>query len=146
MHRNAKTFVPNKKDVKLTWFVLDATGKTLGRLSCEIVKILCGKHKPTFTPYMDYGDGVIIVNADKIRVTGTKEAQKTYHYYTGSIGGLREVPYRTMKARRPTYIIEHAVNGMMPKSRLARQQRKRLRVFAGGEHHLSAQQPIYVNI
>jgi large subunit ribosomal protein L13 len=146
MHKNAKTFIPSKKDLKLSWFVLDATGKTLGRLSAEIAKILRGKHKPDFTPYMDCGDGVIVVNAEKVKVTGSKEAQKIYHYYTGSMSGLREIPYRTMKARKPTYIIEHAVKGMMPKSRLGKQQLRKLRIYAGDEHQMSAQQPIQVNI
>jgi large subunit ribosomal protein L13 len=146
MHKNAKTFIPNKKDQKLSWFILDATGKTLGRLSAEISKILRGKHKPTFTPYMDCGDGVIVINADKVAVTGSKEAQKVYYYYTGAMSGLRKIPYRTMKARKPTYIIEHAVKGMMPKSRLGRQQLKKLRIFAGEEHEMAAQQPIQVNI
>lgn len=141
-----KTFIPQKKDLKPVWFILDATGKTLGRLSSEIAKILRGKHKPTFTTYMDCGDGVIVINADKIEVTGSKEAQKIYRYYTGSMSGLREIPYRVMKARKPEYIIEHAVKGMMPKSRLARAQIKKLRVFKGAEHDLAAQQPIQVNI
>lgn len=141
-----KTFIPQKKDEKQNWFILDAAGKTLGRLSSEIAKILRGKHKPSFTTYMDCGDGVVVINAEKVKVTGSKEAQKMYYYYTGSMSGLREIPYRTMKARKPTYIIEHAVKGMMPKSRLARQQLKKLRIFAGAEHDLIAQQPIQVNI
>lgn len=141
-----KTIMHKKEDSKLKWFVLDATGKTLGRFAAEITKILRGKHKPTFTTFADAGDGVIVINADKIHVTGAKEAHKTYHYYTGGIGGLREVPYRTMKARKPEYIIEHAVKGMMPHSRLARAQMKKLRVFAGAEHNLAAQQPIQANI
>jgi large subunit ribosomal protein L13 len=146
MPKHAKTFIPSKKDEKLKWIVLDASGKTLGRLSAEIAKILRGKHKPTFTPYMDCGDGVIVINADQVKVTGAKEAQKIYRYYTGSMSGLREIPYRTMKARKPSYIIEHAVRGMMPKSRLGKQQLKKLRVVAGPEHNMAAQQPIHVNI
>lgn len=147
-----KTWIPKNNETKLSWFVLDATGKTLGRLTSEISKILRGKHKPTFTTNTDCGDGVIVVNAEKIVVTGNKEALKLYRYYTGSIAGLREIPYRTMKARKPEFIIEHAVKGMMPKSRLGRQQAKKLRVFAGPaqdnltEKGLSAQQPIHVNI
>lgn len=144
--KDAKTFIPSKSDIKTDWFILDAAGKTLGRLSSEIAKILRGKHKPTFTEYMDCGDGVIVVNADKIHVTGSKEAQKVYHHYTGSMSGLRKTPYRTMKARKPTYIIEHAVKGMMPSSRLANQQIKKLRVFVGEEHNMVAQKPIKVNI
>lgn len=134
------------EEVKHDWFVLDAAGKTLGRFATEVAKILRGKHKPTFTTFADGGDGVIIINAEKIRVTGNKEAQKIYRYYTGSMSGLREIPYRTMKARKPEYILEHAVKGMMPKSRLARQQLKRLRVFAGAEHGQAAQKPIKANI
>lgn len=149
---NTKTWIPKNKETKLSWFVLDATGKTLGRLSSEITKILRGKHKPTFTEYTDCGDGVIVVNAEKIVVTGNKEAHKLYRYYTGSISGLREIPYRTMKARKPQFIIEHAVKGMMPKSRLGKQQVRKLRVYAGAaennllENGHAAQQPIHVNI
>lgn len=143
---NSKTFIPQQKDLKPIWFILDASGKTLGRLCSEIAKILRGKHKPIFTTYMDCGDGVIVINADKVEVTGSKEAQKVYRYYTGGMSGLREIPYRVMKARKPEYIIEHAVKGMMPKTRLARQQIKKLRVFKGAEHNLNAQQPIQVNI
>lgn len=134
------------EDVEKKWFILDAKGKTLGRFASEVAKILRGKHKPTFTPSIDAGDGVIVINAEKIRVTGRKEAQKIYRYYTGHIGGLREIDYRTMKARKPEYIIRHAVSGMMPKSRLGKQQLRKLRVFAGGEHSLSAQKPIKVEI
>lgn len=146
MHKYHKTFLPDVTKKKLSWFVLDAAGKTLGRLTCEISKILRGKHKTTFTTHLDCGDGVIVINAEKIKVTGTKEAQKIYRYYTGSMGGLREIPYRTMKAKNPTYIIEHAVMGMMPKTRLGRAQCKKLRIFAGQEHDLVAQQPVHVNI
>ncbi len=146
MQKNAKTFIPKKGDTKLNWLILDASGKTLGRLTTEISKILRGKHKPTFTTNLDCGDGVIVVNADKVKVTGSKEAQKIYRYHTGAMSGLREIPYRIMMARKPEYIIEHAVKGMMPKTRLARQQLKKLRVFAGQEHDLAAQQPIKVNI
>lgn len=134
------------EDVKPAWFILDATGKTLGRFASEIAKILRGKHKPTFTSHIDGGDGVIVINATKIKVTGGKEAQKLYRYYTGYMGGLREIPYRTMQARKPEYIIERAVSGMMPKTRLGKQQLKKLRVFAGAEHEHAAQQPIHAAI
>jgi large subunit ribosomal protein L13 len=128
------------------WFLLDATGKTLGRFSAEVAKILRGKHKPSFTPHVDAGDGVVIINASKIKVTGAKEAQKIYRYYTGSMGGMREVPYRIMQARKPDYIIRHAVKGMMPKTRLAEAQMKKLRIFGDDQHDLPAQQPIAVQI
>ena len=105
-----------------------------------------GKHKPTYTPHADSGDGVIVVNAEKIRVTGAKEAQKVYRRYTGYIGGMRETPYRVMLERKPTFILEQAVRKMMPKkSRLSRSQMKRLRIFAGPEHKMAAQKPIVVS-
>lgn len=128
------------------WFLLDAKGKTLGRLATEVAKILRGKHKPTFTPHVDGGDGVVIINAEHVHVTGAKEAQKIYRYHTGAMSGMREVPYRTMKARHPDYILRHAVKGMMPKTRLSEAQMKKLRIFAGTEHDLQAQNPIVVNI
>jgi large subunit ribosomal protein L13 len=146
MSQKNKTIMQFKQDYKASWFILDASGKTLGRFASEITKILRGKHKPTFTTFTDTGDGVIVINADKIHVTGAKEAQKIYRYYSGGMGGLREIPYKTMKARKPQYIIEHAVKGMMPHSRLARAQMKRLRVFAGAEHAMEAQKPIQANI
>lgn len=141
-----KTFILKNEEVNHNWFILDANGKTLGRFATEVAKILRGRHKPSYTAHADSGDGVIVINADKIRVTGAKEAQKLYRYYTGYMSGLREIPYRTMKARKPEYIIEHAVKGMMPHSRLARQQMKRLRVYAGTEHDHEAQKPIKANI
>ncbi len=140
------TTLVKKEQVKHKWFVLDAAGKTLGRFAAEVSKILRGKHRPDYTPHIDNGDGVIVVNAEKIQVTGSKRSRKMYHYYTGSMGGLREVPFDTMQARRPSYIIEHAVRGMLPKNRLARHQLRRLRVYAGQEHDMQAQQPITVNM
>jgi len=128
------------------WLILDASGKTLGRFASEIAKILRGKHKTTFTPHVDTGDGVIVINANKIKVTGAKEAQKIYRYHTGAMSGMREVPYRTMMARKPDYIIRRAVKGMMPKTRLTEAQMKKLRIFADDKHDLSAQAPISVNI
>jgi large subunit ribosomal protein L13 len=141
-----KTKMANPDEVKRQWFIFDATGKTLGRFASEIAKILRGKHRPDFMTFQDTGDGVIVINADKIRVTGEKEVQKIYRYYTGSMGGLREIPYNIMQARKPEYIIEHAVLGMMPKTRIARAQSKRLKVFKGTEHNMQAQKPIQVNI
>ena len=146
MFKQQKSFQLKEADVKRNWFVLDATGKTLGRFASEITKILRGKHKATFTTYIDGGDGVIVINAEKIVVTGNKEAQKEYIDYTGYVGGLRKVPYRTVKARRPAHIIEHAVKAMMPKTRLANAQYKRLRVFVGAEHNMEAQKPITATI
>lgn len=140
------SFLQRKEDVKRTWFVFDAAGKTLGRFASEVSKVLRGKHKPTYTPSVDCGDGVIIINADKIAVTGSKEANKLYRYHTGFVGGLRESNFRTMLDRKPTYPLEHAVKGMIPKSRLGRAQLKRLRIYAGPEHTMSAQTPVIVNM
>lgn len=128
------------------WFLLDASGKTLGRFAAEVAKILRGKHKPGFTPHVDAGDGVVIINAEKIVVTGAKEAQKIYRYHTGAMSGMREVPYRTMLARKPDYIIWHAVKGMMPKTRLTEAQMKKLRIYAGEKHDMNAQAPVPANI
>lgn len=145
-YKGQTTKLLKTEEVNRQWLIFDATGKTLGRFAAEIAKILRGKHRTDFTPHTDCGDGVIVINADKIEVTGAKEAQKIYRYYTGFMSGMREVPYLVMKKRHPSYIIEHAVKGMMPHSRLARQQIRRLRVFAGAEHELVAQKPIQANI
>ena len=148
MNHKHKTYMPTKEEAekKLTWLLFDATDKTLGRFASEVAKILRGKHKVDFTPHVDTGDGVIIINAEKIKVTGEKEARKTYRYYTGHIGGLREVDYRTMKQKNPTYILEHAIKKMMPRTKLGRKQLKKLRIFVGNEHKMEAQNPIVVNI
>lgn len=135
-----------KEDIERTWIILDAAGKTLGRFCSEVAKILRGKHKPSFTENVDVGDGVIVINAEKVRISGAKEAQKIYRYYTGHIGGLREVPYSNMIARHPDFIIRNAVKGMMPKSRLGKQQLRKLRVFKGDKHGLDAQKPITVEM
>jgi len=124
------------------WFILDATGKTLGRFASHVAKILRGRHKVDYTPHVDCGDGVVIINAEKIKVTGAKKARKIYRYYTGAMSGLREVPYEVMMARHPDYALRHAIAGMLPKSRLANQQLKKLRIFAGAEHTMQAQNPI----
>ncbi len=128
------------------WLLLDASGKTLGRFAAEVAKILRGKHKPSFTPHVDAGDGVVIINAKKIKVTGAKEAQKIYRYHTGAMSGMREIPYAVMKDRNPEYIIMKAVKGMMPKTRLTEAQMKKLRIYAGDQHDMQSQAPIPVNI
>lgn len=128
------------------WLQLDAAGKTLGRFAAEVAKVLRGKHRADFTSHVDCGDGVVIINADKIQVTGMKEARKIYRNYTGYIGGMRETPYRTMMARKPSYILWHAVKGMMPKTRLGAQQLKKLRIYAAAEHAQLAQTPQTVNV
>lgn len=141
-----QTTMKKKEQITRQWFLLDASGKTLGRFAAEVSKILRGKHRPDYTPNVDCGDGVVILNAEKIVVTGSKRKSKIYRYYTGSISGLREVPFDTMQARHPDYPISRAVRGMLPKNRLARAQMKRLRVFAGTEHDMQAQAPIPVNM
>jgi len=130
------------------WYLLDATGKTLGRFASEVAKVLRGKHRPDFTPYVDCGDGVIIINAEKIEVTGMKRARKIYHRYsrTGHVGGLREIPYSTMIARHPERVLESAIHGMMPKTRLGGQQVRKLRIYKGDSHDMQAQNPIPVNL
>ncbi|MDF2549325.1 MAG: rplM [Chlamydiales bacterium] len=140
------TFFQRKEDVKHAWFILDAKGKTLGRFAVEVAKVLRGRHKPSYTPHIDCGDGVIIINADQIKVTGAKKAQKIYRYYTGHPGGLREIPYEVMQARKPQYVLEHAVKGMLPHNRLRKKYLTRLRIFSGEEHSLAAQQPVMVNV
>lgn len=145
LNRNNQTILFSKKR-NPKWIILDAAGKTLGRFASEITKILRGKHTPEFTTFADTGDGVIVINAEKIEVTGNKEATKLYRHYTGHISGLREIPYRTIMARKPHHIIETAVKGMMPRTRLANAQLKKLRIFAGSEHNLKAQKPITANI
>lgn len=127
-------------------YLFDATGKTLGRLATEIAKVLRGKHRTCYTPHLDCGDQVIVINAEKVQVSGNKDKQKLYRHYTGHIGGLREIPYETMLARKPEEIIRRAVAGMVPRNRLGRKQMKSLFIFAGEEHHLQAQKPIQVNI
>ena len=128
------------------WFLLDANGKTLGRFAAEIAKVLRGKHKTSFTPYVDCGDGVVIINAEKIKVTGAKDAQKIYRYHTGAMSGMREIPYRVMLQKKPEEIIRRAVAGMMPRTRLGAQQQKKLRIFAGDKHDMEAQTPQVVSI
>jgi large subunit ribosomal protein L13 len=145
--KNSTTLLTKEEAIPMRkWLLLDASGKVLGRFAAEVAKILRGKHKPSFTPHVDAGDGVVIINAEKIVVTGAKEAQKIYRYHTGAMSGMREVAYRTMRDRKPDYIIWHAVKGMMPKTRLTEAQMKKLRIYAGGKHDMQAQAPILVNI
>ncbi len=147
MNQNQKTPLRTTEEGRqsLRWFVLDAKGKILGRFASEVAKILRGKHKTDFTPHIDHGDGVIIINCEKIEVTGNKEANKVYRRYTGYMGGLREEDFRNLMKRKPEAILDHAVRGMMPKTRLAEKQLRRLRIFVGENYSsLQAQQPIIV--
>ena len=128
------------------WFVFDAKGKVLGRLASEIAKVLKGKHKVDYTPHIDCGDGVIVLNAKDVKVTGAKERRKNYYRHTGFVGGLRTVPYEVMKERNPEFIIRQAVSKMISRSRQKNSQLTRLRIFKGEEHSLQAQKPEIVNV
>jgi large subunit ribosomal protein L13 len=136
-----KTYVTKNKDVQREWYVVDAAGQTLGRLAARVARILHGKHKPTYSPSVDTGDFVIVVNAEKIHVTGRKLDQKIYYRYSGYPGGLKEITLRNLLQRHPARVIEHAVRGMLPKNRLGRQMFKKLKVYAGPDHPHAAQQP-----
>jgi len=136
-----KTYAVKASEIERAWFVVDAEGKTLGRLASEIAKILKGKHKPIYSPHLDVGDFVIVVNAEKIHVTGRKREQKFYYRHSGYPGGLKKISLRDQLARHPTRVLEAAVRGMLPKNRLGRRMIKKLKVYAGPEHPHQAQQP-----
>lgn len=136
-----KTFVPSAAAVERKWYVVDAEGKTLGRLASEIARVLRGKHKPIFTPYMDTGDYVIVVNAEKVKVSGKKLKQKIYYHHSGYVGGMKETTLKEMLAKKPERVLELAVRGMLPKGPLGRQMYKKLFVYAGPEHKHAAQKP-----
>jgi large subunit ribosomal protein L13 len=136
------TYTARPADIEQKWFLVDADGMVLGRLASEVARILRGKHKPTFTPHMDTGDSVIVINASKVRVTGRKAEQKTYFSHSGYMGHDKTIPFATMLAKHPERVIEKAVHGMLPKNALGRQKlRLKLRVYAGAEHPHVAQQP-----
>lgn len=136
-----KTYMPNPTTIERKWYVVDAQGKTLGRLASEVAKVLRGKNKPIFTPNEDCGDYVIVVNADKITVTGKKLGQKIYYHHSDYVGGMKETTLREMLAKKPERVIELAVKGMLPKGPLGRQMYKKLFVYAGPEHKQAAQKP-----
>jgi len=136
-----KTFSAKPAEVQRGWYVIDAKDKTLGRLASEIALRLRGKHKPEYTPHVDTGDYLIVVNAEKVRVTGNKMEGKLYHRHTGYVGHLKTVDLKTLLAEKPERVLELAVKGMLPKNRLGRAMFKKLRVFAGPEHTHAAQQP-----
>lgn len=136
-----KTYSTKPTDIKRKWFVVDAQGKTLGRLATRVASVLVGKHKPEFAPYMDVGDFVIVVNADKIHVTGRKLDQKMYYRHSGYPGGLSEITLRDQLVRYPTRAVELAVRGMLPKNRLGRKMLRKLKVYASPEHPHGSQEP-----
>ena len=136
-----KTFMASSATVDRKWYVVDAEGMTLGRLASEVAKVLRGKNKPTFTPHVDTGDYVIVVNAEKIAVTGTKMDQKIYYSHSDYVGGLKSATLKEMLAKHPERVIEHAVKGMLPKGPLGRQMYTKLFVYAGPDHKHAAQKP-----
>ena len=136
-----KSYTPRAGEIERRWYVVDADGKTLGRLASQIAHVLRGKHKPTYSPHMDLGDHIVVINAEKIRVTGRKAEQKVYYRHTGYPGGLRTTTYEDMLNKHPERILRTAIKGMMPNNILGRQMFKKLRVYAGPDHGHAAQQP-----
>lgn len=136
-----KTFSAKADEVKREWYLVDATGKTLGRLATEIARRLRGKHKPEYTPHVDTGDYIVVVNAEKVQVTGRKTEDKMYYHHTGYVGNMKSINFADLRAKAPERIIEIAVKGMLPKNSLGRQMFRKLKVYAGSEHKHVAQQP-----
>jgi len=141
-----KTYFPKANEVKREWLLVDAEGKTLGRLASRIAYLLRGKHKPYFSPHLDMGDFVVVINAEKVRLTGKKAEQKTYFKHSGYLGGWRLVPFKEMIQKHPERVIQHAVWGMLPKNRLGRKIFKKLKVYRGNEHPHQAQNPRKIEI
>ena len=136
-----KTYMANPDKIERKWYVVDAEGQTLGRLSAEVAKVLRGKNKPVFTPHIDTGDYVVVVNAAKVKVTGKKLDQKVYYHHSDYVGGMKETTLREMMAKKPEAVVEMAVKGMLPKGPLGRTMIKKLHVYAGPEHEQQAQKP-----
>lgn len=136
-----QTFMANEANIERKWYVVDAEGQTLGRLSSEVASILRGKNKPTYTPHVDTGDNVIIINAGKIEMTGNKEQDKMYYRHTGHPGGIKSISAGELKRKNPVRLLENSIKGMLPKNRLGRAQGKKLHVYAGSEHKHEAQKP-----
>lgn len=141
-----KSFMASPSTVERKWYVVDAEGKTLGRLASEVANVLRGKNKPTYTPHIYTGDYVIVVNAEKIQVTGKKLDQKIYYHHSEYVGGMKEATLREMMQKKPEFVITHAVKGMLPKGPLGRQMLKKLHVYAGPEHNHAAQKPETLDI
>ena len=136
-----KTYVPKKEEIQRKWYVIDAAGKPLGRLATQVADILRGKHKPIYTPFIDTGDYVVVINADKVVLTGNKEDQKVYYRHSGYPGGIKDIPYKKMKAKFPERIIKIAVKGMIPHNSMGRKMLRKLKVYKGSEHPHEAQMP-----
>ncbi|WP_298440896.1 50S ribosomal protein L13 [uncultured Ferrimonas sp.] len=141
-----KTFTAKPESVQRDWFIIDAEGKTLGRMATEVARRLRGKHKPEYTPHVDTGDYIVIINADKVTVTGNKANDKMYYSHSGYPGGIKEINFADLQARKPEMIIEKAVKGMLPKGPLGRAMFRKLKVYAGAEHKHAAQQPQVLDI
>jgi large subunit ribosomal protein L13 len=141
-----RTYSPRPRDVDQAWFVVDAQDVVLGRLATQVAHVLRGKHKPIFAPHLDVGDHVIVVNAAKVRLTGTKAEQKVAYRHSGYPGGLKSVPWMRLLQERPTKLVEDAVKGMLPKNTVGRAQLKKLRVYEGPDHPHAAQKPIPMNV
>jgi large subunit ribosomal protein L13 len=140
------TFVPSGKEISRKWYVVDASGATLGRLSTEVASVLSGKRNPKYVPYIDMGDHVIVINAEKVRLTGLKSQKKAYRRYTGFPGGLREESFTRLMNRRPEKVLEEAIKGMLPKTKLGRAMGLKLKVYRGDKHPHAAQQPVEMKI
>ena len=140
--REMSTYIPSALEIDRKWFVVDASGKTLGRLATEVASVLSGKRNPKYVPFMDMGDHVVIVNAEKVRLTGLKAQNKLYRRYTGFPGGLREESFTRLLNRRPEKILEEAIKGMLPKSKLGRAMGTKLKVYRGDKHPHAAQMPV----
>lgn len=141
-----KSFMASPSTVERKWYVVDAEGKTLGRLASEVANVLRGKNKPIYTPHIDTGDYVIVVNAEKVKVTGKKLEQKIYYHHSEYVGGMKETTLKEMMQKKPEFVITHAVKGMLPKGPLGRQMLKKLHVYAGPEHNHAAQKPETLDI
>ena len=141
-----KTSIPNQADIERKWYVIDAEGQVLGRLAAKIAVLLRGKNKPTYTPHLDCGDFVVVVNAGKVRLTGRKETQKVYQRFSGYMGGLKEAVAEDVRAADPTRLVREAVWGMLPKGRLGRSQFSKLKIYADSEHPHAAQQPTVLEL
>jgi large subunit ribosomal protein L13 len=141
MAKRMKTYSIKADEIHKDWFIADAENKALGRLASKVAQLLKGKHKPTYTPHMDMGDFVVVVNAEKIRVSGNKEMEKTYFSHSGYPGGTKEVDLYTMRRRHPERVIQNAVKGMLPHNRLGRQMMRNLKIYSGPDHPHSSQQP-----
>jgi large subunit ribosomal protein L13 len=138
------TKFPSGNDIKREWYLIDAEGAVLGRVATKAARLLMGKHKPTYTPFLDTGDHVVVINAAKVRLTGNKEDQKIYRHHSGYPGGLKEIVARDVRAKSPVRLVETAVAGMLPKTKLGKHMVKKLKVYAGDKHRQQAQKPVQI--